>query len=118
MNTSPSTLGSYILGFALSTGLTLGAFWAAAHLGRFAVAAIVTAALVQLLVQLVFFLHMGSERKPQWRLLALAFTAIIVGIVAGGTLWIMHNLAHLHMPPPMTTDLYQGGAVAPQNELK
>lgn len=118
MNTSHGTLGSYILGFVLSVGLTLGAFWAAAHLGPFAAASIILAALVQLLVQLVFFLHMGRERKPQWQLLTLALTAVIVGIVVGGTLWIMHNLAHLHTPPPTTTDLYQNGAVAPQNELK
>jgi hypothetical protein len=45
------------------------------------------------------------------------FALTIIGILVGGTLWIMSNLAHLHMPLPTTTDLYDHGVVAPQNEL-
>jgi cytochrome o ubiquinol oxidase operon protein cyoD len=107
-----------MLGFAFSVLLTLFSFWLAPHFGALAVVSIVLAALVQLFVQLTFFLHMGRERGPQWNLGIFMFALTIIGILIGGTLWIMSNLSHLHMHSPTTTDLYQNGVVAPQNELK
>lgn len=117
MKTTHGSLSSYVVGFMLSIGLTLLAFWVAPLLGAFAYPAIVITALIQLLVQLIFFLDLGSEPRPQWHLLVFIFTGIIVGILIVGTLWIMSNLEHLHMQMPTTTDLYEGGVVAPQNEL-
>lgn len=120
-HTSPNTRGSiasYTLGFLLSVLLTFGSFLVAPSLGPFALFAIVSAALVQLFLQLVFFLHLGHEQGPQWNLGILVFTAIIIGILMGGTLWIMTNLARLHLEPPTETDLYVNGIVAPANELK
>jgi len=112
------SLRNYVLGFSISIVLTLFSFLLAPHAGGFAAACIVLAALVQLFVQLTFFLHMGRERGPQWNLGIFMFAVTIIGILIGGTLWIMSNLAHLHMHPPTTTDLYENGIVAPQNELK
>jgi len=57
-------------------------------------------------------------RTPRISRPILAFAAVIIFILVGGTLWIMTNLAHLHMPSPTTTDLYSNGVVAPQNELR
>jgi hypothetical protein len=60
------------------------------------------------------------KRSPQaWKVTG-ALILVVVGIVAGGTLWIMHNLARLHhhhdeMP---LDELYEHGVVAPQNELR
>lgn len=51
-------------------------------------------AVLQLLVQLYFFLHLGEESRPRWNLMALCFALLIVSIVVGGTLWIMYNLSH------------------------
>lgn len=113
-----SLLISYIVGFALSIALTLAAFWVAPLLGGFAAAAIVILALIQLLVQLVFFLELGHDPKAQSDLVVFLFTGIIICILVGGTLWIMSNLEHLHLQSPTTTDLYENGVVAPQNELK
>lgn len=117
MKNSHGTLGSYLTGFVLSIGLTLTAFWIAPHLGTLAYPAIISTALIQLAVQLVFFLDLGSEPRPLWRTLMFIFTGLIVSIVIVGTLWIMSNLDHLHMQSPTTTDLYEHGEVAPQNEL-
>lgn len=108
---------SYLTGFALSVLLTLGAFWYAPHLGALAIPAIILSAIVQLLVQLVFFLHLHKGDGHESRVLFFSLTAIIIGILVGGTLWIMSNLNHLHVHSPSTTDIYQGGMVAPQNEL-
>jgi cytochrome o ubiquinol oxidase operon protein cyoD len=117
MNTTHGSLSSYIVGFVLSACLTFAAFWVAPLLGAFAYPAIIIAALIQLLVQIIFFLDLGSEPRPHWHLLVFVFTGIIIGIVVVGTLWIMSNLDHMHMHSPTTTDIYEGGVVAPQNEL-
>lgn len=117
MNTSRDTLISYVVGFAVSIVLTLAAFWVAPLLGGFAYIAIIATALVQLFVQLVFFLELGSGPKSQSNLLIFSFTGVVICIIIGGTLWIMSNLEHLHMQSPTTTDIYENGVVAPQNEL-
>ena len=111
------TLRSYTTGFLASIALTLFAFWIAPQLGTLIYPALVLAALLQLLVQLVFFLHLGRSGGG-WNLMVFAFTFVIVGIVVIGTLWIMQNLEHLHMPSPTLNDLYVNGIVGPQNELK
>ncbi len=112
------SLFSYTLGFAFSILLTLCSFWVAPHLGGLAAVGITICALAQLFVQLFFFLHMGSEQSPRWNLGILLFAVTIIGILMAGTLWIMSNLARLHMHTPTTTDLYVHGVVAPQNELR
>jgi cytochrome o ubiquinol oxidase operon protein cyoD len=112
-----TTLRTYQIGFVLSVLLTLGAFAVPPSWGMLAIVAIVLAAIAQLFVQLVFFLHLGRERGTGWNSALFIFTALIIGILVGGTLWIMSNLSHLHMQSPTTTDVYQNGVVAPQNEL-
>lgn len=97
------TLRTYTIGFVLSLLLTLAApgfIWLHGYLhhvfpshAMLGVLFIVLA-LVQLFVQLVFFLHVGKEASPKWNLLALCFAGIVVVIVVGGTLWIMHDLDH------------------------
>lgn len=109
---------SYTFGFFLSVLLTLGAFWMAPYLGTYAFGVVVIGAILQIFVQLFFFLHIGSRDYPRSSQLILVFAGIIISILVGGTLWIMNNLAHLHMHAPTTQELYQGGVVAPQNELK
>ena len=110
------TLRSYLIGFILSAALTIAAFWAAYALGTLAIPLIVGAALIQLVIQLTFFLHIG-ENASRSHLVSLGLTLVILCIVIGGTLWIMYNLEHLHINPPTLDQLYQGGVPAPQNEL-
>jgi cytochrome o ubiquinol oxidase subunit IV len=99
-------LASYVTGFVLSlvlTALPLALVWM--HVGsQYAFldkgvlyTACVVFALLQLGVQLHFFLHMGEEREPRWNLLALSLALVVSVIVVGGTLWIMNNLSH-HLP--------------------
>jgi cytochrome o ubiquinol oxidase subunit IV len=49
-------------------------------------------ALIQMIVQLIFFLHVGSETRPRFRLFSLVFMTIVLVIIVGGSLWIMHHL--------------------------
>ena len=94
-------IGTYITGFGLSIGLTLAAYFLVANhaLSRGGLmAAIAVLALVQFLVQAVFFLHVGREAKPRWKLLVMVLMVLIVTILVGGSLWIMNNLNY-HMTP-------------------
>ena len=86
---------SYIIGYAFSIALTLASFVIVIggylH-GTQEVVAILALALVQLMVQLFFFLHLGREKSPRWNLTVFAFALLIVLILVVGSLWIMNNL--------------------------
>jgi len=55
-------------------------------------------AVFQALIQLFFFLHLGMESKPHWGMITFLFTALIIVVVIGGSLWIMSNLSYDLMP--------------------
>ena len=90
---SPSGYKSYVVGFVLSIITTLLAYvfvvnelWPPQAL----VYIVLAIAVVQLIVQMVFFLHLG--RGSRWKALTFYFTLLIVAIVVVGTIWIMNNL--------------------------
>lgn len=89
------TVSSYIVGFILSILLTIVPYAIVTkHIFSTTTTfiAISILALLQLFVQLVYFLHLGKESKPKWNMLAFAFTVIVVAILVVGSLWIMYNL--------------------------
>jgi cytochrome o ubiquinol oxidase operon protein cyoD len=99
---------SYITGFGLSLLLTIVPYLAVVNhwlTGRVLVTALVSLAVVQLLIQLTFFLNMDREAKPRWNLLATLFAGLVVLIVVLGSLWIMNNLNY-HMMSPSETEQY------------
>lgn len=105
---------SYMVGFTLSLILTLGAFWLVMqHVdsGRFerevVVAGLAVTAVVQLIVQLVFFFHLGREPKPRLNTLSFLFMLMVVGIIGFGSLWIMYNLNYNMMPEEIETYVQQ-----------
>jgi cytochrome o ubiquinol oxidase operon protein cyoD len=98
---SKGTLTYYVVGYLLSLELTMASYLLVTrHVNshhvlfthRFLVGAIATLAIMQLLVQLICFLHLNRESKPRWNLTVLAFAAIVVVILVFGSLWIMDNL--------------------------
>jgi cytochrome o ubiquinol oxidase operon protein cyoD len=64
--------------------------------GGILIAFVMACAIAQLLVQIIFFLHLKSESRPRFNLVVLAFTFIVIVLVVGGSLWIMENL-NTHM---------------------
>jgi len=105
------TLLSYISGFVFSIVLTLTVFFLVnnhvesghqAYSHGFLVLVIMGLALVQLVVQLVFFLHLGSESKPRWNLAVFLFMLVILIVIVGGSMWIMNNLNY-NMRSPQDT---------------
>ncbi len=87
---------SYIIGFISSLILTLAAFYMvtqhAAFSTSYVILTIVLLAVAQLILQLVFFLHLGRSPKNRSNLLVFWFMLMVVFIIIGGSLWIMQNL--------------------------
>ena len=93
-------LRSYIIGFVSSVILTLCAYFAVTQNAfdrGLLIAVIVGLSLIQFTVQLIYFLHLGTERKPRWKFLVFSFMVSIVLILVIGSIWIMDNLNY-HMP--------------------
>jgi cytochrome o ubiquinol oxidase operon protein cyoD len=100
---------SYCIGFGTAAVLTLIAYalvtnhWLA---GGALITAIMGLAAVQLMVQLVFFLHFGRGGRSRLDLAALFFMLLILVIIVGGSLWIMDNLNYNMQMTPEQMDTY------------
>jgi cytochrome o ubiquinol oxidase operon protein cyoD len=96
------SLKGYLTGFVLSVILTAIPFWmvmTGALDNKQATAIIIMAfAVVQIVVHMVFFLHMNPASEGGWSMLALIFTVILVVIVLSGSLWVMYHLNANMMP--------------------
>lgn len=102
-STARSLLKSYVVGFVLSLILTVNAFvlvMSRAFEGASLVFAIIALAMAQLIVQLLFFLHLGKGSR--WNTIVFLFMLLTVIIVVAGSLWIMNNLNYNMMPHEMT----------------
>ena len=55
-------------------------------------------AAVQIVVHMVYFLHMNTKSEGGWSMLALIFTVVLVVIMLSGSLWVMYHLNHNMMP--------------------
>ena len=90
---------SYLVGFILSILLTVIPFALVMYPGLGLSAAtvlniIIGLALVQILVQLGFFLHMNTKSDEGWNMTAAIFTLLIIAILVVGSMWIMFHLNH------------------------
>ncbi|MET0282724.1 MAG: cytochrome o ubiquinol oxidase subunit IV [Steroidobacteraceae bacterium] len=101
------TLRTYLTGFLVAAGLTALAFWIVMSgvIPGTAVASgvVVTLAIAQILVQTFAFLHVNSRAQGGWTLVAYVFTAVLLLITIGGSLWIMYHL-NTNMMPGMMGD--------------
>ena len=86
---------SYVTGFVISILLTIIPYLAVVN-HMFGNANLVYVAVLfgvtQLLVQVVFFLHLSKKSKPLWNIIVFVFTVLIVSILVVGSLWVMYNL--------------------------
>ena len=96
------TLKGYTIGFVLSVILTAIPFWLVmGHVipdPRLTALAVMALAAVQIVVHMVFFLHMNSRSEGGWTMLALIFTLVLVVITLSDSLWVMYHLNHNMMP--------------------
>ena len=96
------TMGDYVKGFILAVILTAIPFYlvmnnvitdrstAVLVLGLFAI--------VQVLVHMVYFLHMNGKIQGGWTMLSTIFTVIFLAIAIAGTLWVMFHMNTNMMP--------------------
>ncbi|MBS1168371.1 MAG: cytochrome o ubiquinol oxidase subunit [Proteobacteria bacterium] len=98
-----ASLRHYVRGLILSVILTGAAFaLVMMHvLPRDATIFVILAlAAIQIFVHLVDFLHIDSSLEQRWNVYAALFALLVVGILVGGSIWIMFN-AHERMNPGM-----------------
>ncbi len=96
------TFKSYMIGFVLSVILTAIPFWLV--MGEVFDSKLLTAflimgfAVVQIVVHMIYFLHMNPRSEGGWTMMALIFTLVLVAITLAGSLWVMHHLNTNMMP--------------------
>jgi cytochrome o ubiquinol oxidase operon protein cyoD len=95
---------SYVTGFVLSvilTAIPFGLVMSGAIADKSVVAGIcMVFAIVQIVVHMIYFLHMNRKSEAGWTLMSLIFTIIIVVIALTGSLWVMFHMNE-NMTPPM-----------------
>ncbi|MEM8843895.1 MAG: cytochrome o ubiquinol oxidase subunit IV [Pseudomonadota bacterium] len=87
----------YLVGFSLALFLTLVPFGLVAwgELSRPATLMFIgTFGLIQVIVHFRYFLHINFKEQKREDLLLILFSTVLLSIMAGGTIWIMANLAH------------------------
>lgn len=105
------TYKAYVIGFVsclILTGVSFGLVVLEFLTGYALIYSLLTLAIVQAIVQILFFLHVGQEPKPRWESLIFYFMVLVVFIIAVGSLWIMYDLNKRvmadMMPKEMTHD--------------
>lgn len=97
------SLLAYLSGFVVCLLITCGSFSLVITnviSGPALIYTIVSLALLQALVQLLCFLHLGQEAKPRWESVIFYFMLLILLIIAIGSLWIMYDLNDRMMVMP------------------
>jgi cytochrome o ubiquinol oxidase subunit IV len=93
---------SYVIGFILSVVLTAIPFWLVMD-GVFeskqaTALTVMGFAVVQIVVHMIYFLHVNAKSESGWTFVALVFTLILVAITLIGSLWVMYHLNTNMMP--------------------
>jgi cytochrome o ubiquinol oxidase subunit IV len=101
---------NYLIGLGLAIALTVGSFWVASGTSLVYTPGVPMAlaafAVAQMGVHLAFFLHITTGPDNTNNALALAFGALIIGIVIAGSLWIMYHLNTNMMVPGTMMDMH------------
>lgn len=89
---SHGSLKSYVIGFILSLVLTAIPLIVVLNdmlEGTAATILLLGTAILQFVVQLIYFMHLKEEGKPRYNLMVLILGIIIVFTIVAGSIWIM-----------------------------
>lgn len=89
------TISSYVIGFVLSIIFTIIPYYLVVNeviSGTSLTITILGIAVLQMFIQIFFFLHLGRGPKPLYNVVFFFATAGIIVIVVGASLFIMQNL--------------------------
>ncbi|MGH8191117.1 MAG: cytochrome o ubiquinol oxidase subunit IV [Rhodanobacteraceae bacterium] len=95
MHEHHGSLRGYLTGFVLAAILTIIPFWLV--MGdviadtRLAIFVVLLLAAVQIFVHVFYFLHLDKRSESGWNMMAFLFTAVLVVIVLGASIWVMYN---------------------------
>jgi cytochrome o ubiquinol oxidase operon protein cyoD len=95
------TKTAYAMGCVFSLLLTAASFFLVftkALSKSYLIYTVVALAFTQAVIQLLYFLHLGKEEKPQWESIVFYFMVTILLILVLGSLWIMYDLNQRVMP--------------------
>ena len=91
-------LRGYLTGFLLAVVLTAIPFWLVMgnplRSANMTACVIIAFAAVQIVVHVIYFLHLDAASEGGWNLLAFLFTIMLVVIALSGSLWVMYHLDH------------------------
>ena len=108
------TIDSYIIGFVLSLIFTAIPYYMVVNqtvTGTSLLLTILGFAVLQMLIQIFFFLHLGRGPKPLYNVVFFASTVGIILIVVGGSVVIINNLHHNKTPADQTKSLVEGEGI-------
>jgi cytochrome o ubiquinol oxidase operon protein cyoD len=94
----------YLTGFLLSVVLTAIPFWlvmsSVLDSRTTTIAIILALGAVQIVVHVIYFLHMDAKAEAGWNLMSFLFTATLLLIILAGSIWIMFHLHENTHPAP------------------
>jgi cytochrome o ubiquinol oxidase subunit IV len=96
-----ATVKGYAIGFVLSVILTAIPFalvMAKMLPANLTAPIILGFAAVQMVVHMIYFLHLNAKVEGGWSMLALVFTAALVIIMLAGSIWVMYHMNTNMMP--------------------
>jgi cytochrome o ubiquinol oxidase subunit IV len=103
-----ASLRGYMTGFVLSVILTAIPFWLVMadviDNKSTTIAIILAFGAVQIVVHVVYFLHMDASAESGWNLMSFLFTATLIIIILAGSIWIMVHLHHNTHPEPTAVE--------------
>ena len=104
-----ASVKGYLTGFLLSVVLTAIPFLLvmskALPTSGITALVILGFAAVQIVVHMIYFLHMNTRVEGGWSMLALLFTAVLVLIMLSGSIWVMYHLNTNMMPVHDMTEM-------------
>ncbi len=95
------SIKSYVIGFILSLIFTFIPYYLVVNqvtTGTWLFITILVIAVIQMIIQVTFFLHLGRGPKPNWNLFFFISTVGIILVVVGGSVMIISQL-HYNMSP-------------------
>ena len=96
---SHGSVKSYMIGFVLSIILTAIPFGLVMYPSlpkNLTVLIVVAMAVIQVVVHLVYFLHMDRSKEQRNNVSTFLFTAMVIALLVGLSLWIMFSI-HTYM---------------------
>ena len=100
------SMRDYVTGFVLSVILTAIPFFLVMSglvgSGRLTAFLVLGCAVIQIIVHMIYFLHMNLRSEAGWTMISLVFTIVVLVIAVIGTIWVMYHM-DANMMPGMAT---------------